>query len=122
MSILPIRSQRQLAESLPSEPFNIKRCNCFRLDRNDNGGDILIYVRDDIPCELISMLNSTTEGFFIASKLRKKKGLLCCSYNPPRRFVSNYLINIEKKLFFRIYLLKVSNRNTRTRCEINAQS
>ena len=48
MSILSIRSQRQLAESLPSEPFNIEGCNCFRLDQNDNGGGILIYVRDYI--------------------------------------------------------------------------
>ena len=37
------------------------------------------------------MRNSTIEGFFIELKLRKKKWLLCCFYNPHRRFkVINY--------------------------------
>ena len=53
--------------------FNIDRHNIFRSDRNAKGGGILIYVRDDIPCKLIPMRNSTIEGFFIEPKLRKKK-------------------------------------------------
>ena len=31
-------------------------------------------------------------------KLRKKKWLLCCSYNPDRRFISKHLIYIGKNL------------------------
>ena len=57
-----------------------------------------MYVRDDIPCKLIPMRNSTIEGFFIELKLRKKKRLLCCSYNSHRRFFSNHLIDIGKNL------------------------
>ena len=77
----------------------------FRSDQNANGGGILIYVRDDIPCKLIPMHNSLIEGFFIELKLRKKeemklrkKWLLCCSYNPHRRFISNQLIGFGKNL------------------------
>ena len=44
------------------------------------------------------MRNSIIEGFFIELKLRKKKWLLCCSYNPHRRFTSNHLIDIRKNL------------------------
>ena len=44
------------------------------------------------------MLDSTIEGFFIEFKLRKEKWLLRCSYNPPRRFISNHLIDIGKNL------------------------
>ena len=57
-----------------------------------------MYVQDDIPCKLIPMRNSTIEGFFIELKLRKKKWLLCCFYNPHRRFISNHLIDIGRNL------------------------
>ena len=57
-----------------------------------------MYVRDDIPCKLIPMRNSTIEGFFIELKLRKNKWLLCGSYNPHRRFISNHLIDIGRNL------------------------
>ena len=60
------------------------------------GVGILKYVRDDIPCKLIPMRNSTIEGFFIELKLRKKKWLLRCSYNPHGRFISNHPINIGR--------------------------
>ena len=72
----------KLGESSPSMQFNIDRYNIFRSDRNAKGGCICMrdmYVRDDIPCQLIPMRNSTIEGFFIELKLRKKKWLLCCS-------------------------------------------
>ena len=48
--------------------------------------------------KLIPISNSTTEGSFIELKLRKKKWLLFCSFNPHRRFISNHLIDIERKL------------------------
>ena len=53
--------------------FSIEGYHTFRLERNEYGGDILLYVRDDIPYKLIPG-NSTIEGFFIKSNLRKKKG------------------------------------------------
>ena len=65
-----------------SLPCNTDGYNIFRSDRTAKGGGILMYVWDDIPCKLIPMGNSTTEGFFIELRLRKKKWLLCCFYNP----------------------------------------
>ena len=91
-------SETKLDESFPSMQFNIDGYNIFRSDRNANGGGISVYVRNDIPCKLIPVCNNTIEGFFIELKLRKKKWLLCCSYNPHRRFISNHLINIGKNL------------------------
>ena len=91
-------SETKLDESFPSMQFNIDGYNTFRSDRNAKGGDILMYVQNDIPCKSIPMRNSTTEGFFVELKLRKKKWLLCSSYNPHRRFISNNLINIGRKL------------------------
>ena len=91
-------SETKLDESFPSMQFNFDGYNIFRSDQNAKGDGILMYVRDDIPCKLIPMRNSTIEGFFIELKLRKKKWLLCCSYNPHRRFISNHLIDIGRNL------------------------
>ena len=91
-------SETKLDESFPSMQFNFDGYNIFRSDQNAKGDGILMYVRDDIPCKLIPMRNSTIEGFFIELKLRKKKWLLCCFYNPHRRFISNHLIDIGRNL------------------------
>ena len=91
-------SETKLDESFPSMQFSIDGYDIFRSDRNAKGGGILMYVRHDIPFKLIPMRNSTIEGFFIELKLRKKKWLLCCFYNPHRRFISNHLIDIGRNL------------------------
>ena len=41
--------------------------------RNGNGGGILLYVREDVPSELI-LTKMTIEGFFVEINLRKKRG------------------------------------------------
>ena len=103
--------ETKLDESLLSMQFNIDGYNIFKPDRNANRGGILVYVRDDTPCKLIRMRNSTIEGFFIELKLRKKKWFLCCSYNPHQRFISNNLIDIGKDLdllstnYYNIFLI-----------------
>ena len=91
-------SETKLDESFPSMQFNIDGYNFFRSDQNANGGGILGYMRDDIPCKLIPMRNSTIEGFFIELRLRKKKWPLCCSCNLHRRYIFNHLIDIGKNL------------------------
>ena len=91
-------SETKLGESFPSIQINIDGYNIFRSDRNAKAGGILMYARDGIPCKLTAMRNSTIEGFLIQLKLRKKKWLLYCSYNPHRRFISNHLIDIGRNL------------------------
>ena len=68
-------SEIKFDESFPSMQFSIDGYNIFRSDRNAKGGSIIVYVRDDIPCKLIPMRNSTIEGFFIELKLGKKISL-----------------------------------------------
>ena len=54
----------------------------FRLDRNAHGGDILLYVREDIPSKLLLVEENPMEGFFVEINLRnKKKWLISFSYN-----------------------------------------
>ena len=78
-------SETKLDESFPPSQFFLDGYMVpFRLDRNGNGGGILLYIRDDLPSKLLS-INKNIEGFFVEINLRnKKKWLLSCSYNPTK--------------------------------------
>ena len=70
----------------------------FRVDRNDKGGGIILYIREDIRSQLVSTESSQLEGFFVKINLQnKKKWLLCCSYNPKKRFNYTTFICIKYK-------------------------
>ena len=48
-------SERKLDYSLPSGQFKIPiYASPFRLDRSQNGGGILVFVREDIPLKFLS--------------------------------------------------------------------
>ena len=72
----------------------------FRRDRDKNGGGLLIYVRDDIPCEQLSKHDfpEDIEGIFIELNLRKMKWLLFGSYHPPSQNDKYYFECIGKAL------------------------
>ena len=53
----------------------------YRFNRNGKGGGILSHIRDGVPSKLTES-NMIIEGFFVEINLRKKKWILCCSYNP----------------------------------------
>ena len=56
-------SETKLDESFPIGQFLTDGYSVpFRLDSNENGGGILLYVRDDIPSKLLSM-NSILRAF-----------------------------------------------------------
>ena len=84
-------TETKLDDSFPTMQFNIEGYYTFRLDRNEYGGGILLYVRDDIPSKFIPMKNSSIEGFFIELDWRIKKWLFCSTYNPNRSFISDHL-------------------------------
>ena len=54
----------------------------YRLDRDRDGGGVLIYVREDIPSKLLKKHNFTqyVEGMFVEINLRKTKLLLFGGY------------------------------------------
>ena len=71
----------------------------FRLDWTSHGGGILLFVREDIPCKIIKTdCDADFEGIFVEINLRKKKWLLCCSYNPHKSNITNHLKNVCKSL------------------------
>ena len=75
-----------VSETKLDDTYHLKDLsNPYRLDRNSHGGGILIYVRDNIPSNLVKLDQKfeNFEGFFIELELSKKnKWLLSYSYNP----------------------------------------
>ena len=57
----------------------------------------MVFVREDIPSRVLS-LNKSIESLFIELNFRKKKWLLCCTYNPNRNNISSHLDLLRKTL------------------------
>ena len=65
----------------------------FHLDRNDKGGGIILYIREDIPSRLVSTKSSQFEGFLVEINLRnKKKCLLSYSCNLKNDLIAHHSI------------------------------
>ena len=95
-------SETKIDDSFPMNEFSIDGYNTpirlcppigpIRLDRNNNGGGIILYTRADIPFKKINnTLSSDIEGLFYEIKLRNKKWLLFLGYNPDKANISYFL-------------------------------
>ena len=66
-------AETKLDKSFPQGQFKISGFSRpFRLDRNSNGGGIMLFVREDIPAKLIFTEVSPIEGFYVEINLRKQ--------------------------------------------------
>ena len=92
-------TESKLDHTFPDSSFRISGYNKpFRKDRNRNGGGILVFIRDDIPCkELQINFFNEFEVLFIEANLSYSKWLFVTCYHPP---------NQNDYLFFR----KLSNQ------------
>ena len=79
-------------ETFPPDQFLLDGYSVsFRCDRDGNGGGISLFIREDIPWNLLPR-NNNIEGFFVETNLRnKKEWLLSCSCNPKIAPRSNHL-------------------------------
>ena len=93
-------SETKIDNSFPISQFTMTGYSIpFRLDRTSHGGGILLFVREDIPCKIIKTdCDADFEGIFVEINLRKKKWLLCCSYNPHKSNIANHLRKTCKTL------------------------
>ena len=57
----------------------------------------MVFVREDVPSRVLS-LNKFIEPLFIELNFRKKKLLLCCTYNPNRNNISSHLDLLRRSL------------------------
>ena len=83
-------SETKIDSSFPTAQFQIEGYTTYRLDRNTNGGGILLYIREDIPSTLLNSAMSI-ESFSIEIYIRKKKWLLVCTCNPNKNLIQTIL-------------------------------
>ena len=92
-------SETKLDGTFPHVPYHLKDfSNPYRLDKNSHGGGILVYVRNNIPSNLVKLDQKfeNFEDFFIELEFSKKsKWLLSYSYNPHRGNTKQHLSNIS---------------------------
>ena len=71
-----------------------------RLDRNENGGGIIIYVRENIPIKILTKhnLSEEIEETFLAINFRKSKWILRGTYHPHSQNDQYFSDNIDKAL------------------------
>ena len=76
--------ETKLDDTFPESQFFINGFSKpYRIDRNRNGGGVMIYVRQDIPSKRLSKHNlpSDIECLCVEINLRKSKWLLCGTYH-----------------------------------------
>ena len=69
----------------------------------------LKLIRKDIPSKLLSIENHPIEGIYIKRNSRKKKWLLCSTYNPHRNNIGNRLDPLSRNVA--LYSLVYDNYN-----------
>ena len=114
-----IISETKIDESFPLSQFSMDGfCTPFRLDRNSEGGGILIYINNNIPCKQLRNhdLPTDIEGMFIEINLRKKKWLIFGGYNPHKEHIAYFLDKVGGSIdkYISIYdnLLLLGDFNT----------
>ena len=94
-----IVSETKLDDSFPLSQFYIDGYSKpFRMDRNRNGGGLIAFVREDIPCKRLNTINDDIEAIFFEINFRKRKWLFCGGYNPHNCKISSYVNALGKSL------------------------
>ena len=72
----------------------------YSLDRNRNGGGVMIFVKEDLPSKLLTKHNfpSDVEGLFVELNFIKSKWLLSGTYHPPTQNDQHFFNCIDKAL------------------------
>ena len=86
-------SETKIDDSFPVGNFVIDGFSTpYWLDRDSNGGGIMLYVREDISSNLLATDEKNhIESFYVELNLRNEKWLINCSYNPNKAMACNHL-------------------------------
>ena len=94
-------TETKLDDTFPLGQFYVEGFTMpYRLDRNRNGGGVIIYVREDIPSKILEKhkLPQDVEGMFVELNFRKIKWLLFGTYHPPSQNDQYYFEALDKAL------------------------
>ena len=93
--------ETKLDETFPSSQFHMDGFSLpYRLDRNRNGGGVMIFIKEDIPSKLLTKHNfpSDVEGLLVELNFKKSKCLLFGTYHPPAQNDQYFFNYIDKAL------------------------
>ena len=105
-----VLTETKLDESYNTHMFDIEGYSLpFRCNRDKNGGGVLVYVREGIPCKELktNFANDNLEGIFLEINLRKQKWLLFGGYNNCKSNIRTFLGSISPILDH--YMIKLEN-------------
>ena len=94
--------ETKLDKTFLNSQFHMDRFSLpYRLDRNRNGGNVIIFVTEDIPSNLLTKhdFSSDVEGLFVELNIRKSKWLLFGTYHPPVQNDQYFFNCINKALY-----------------------
>ena len=121
-------SETRVDDSFPNGNFLVDGSSTpYRLDRNSNGGRLMLFVREDIPSNLVEAEAKPIEVFYIELNLRNDKWLLNYFYNPRKNNILNHLKALsdfldshsstyEKVLILGDFNAEVDDQNMKTFC------
>ena len=96
-----IVTESKLDDSFPKAQYCIDGFSIpYRLDRNRNGGGLMIYVQDGIPSKMLTKQNlpEDIEAACIELNFRKCKWLLCATYRAPSQNHNYFFDDIDEGL------------------------
>ena len=70
----------------------------YRLDCNCLGGGLMLFVREDIPSNLLKTEEKQIASFYVELNLRNSRWLVNCSFNPHKNSIGNHLDRISESL------------------------
>ena len=91
-------SETKIERTFPTSQFLMSGySNVNRLDRNDKGGGIVLFVKDNLITFPVSgfCFSEKTEIFCVELNLRKQKWLIFCCYNPRKYLIKDHLLQIK---------------------------
>ena len=71
-----------------------------RLDRTRNGGGLMVFMRNDLPCDELKSheFPDGTECTFLEMRIRQSKWLIVVGYNPHKDNIQGFLENVSREL------------------------
>ena len=72
-------SETKTDSSFPTAQFHIDGYTIYRRGTKENGGGLLVYIRDDVPSTLLK-IDLNFEAFYVELNIRKRKSLLCVAH------------------------------------------
>ena len=94
-------TESKIDDTFPHGQFQVQGfTRPIRLDRNRNGGGLIMFIRDDLTCKELKprTLFPELECTFLEIRIRQCKWLIVVGYNPHKEGIGNFLDKIGTEL------------------------